>query len=79
MGQSAIGICAFFHLLNLLGVMVLHRSMLNWRRGWGQSDRYMCILLSVKLIRCNGVAQIYASLEEGVGQSAIGIGAFFYL
>ena len=28
---------------------------------------YMCILLYVKLIGCNGVALIYAQLEEGVG------------
>ena len=27
---------------------------------------YMCILLYVKLIGCNGVADMYASLEEGV-------------
>ena len=29
--------------------------------------RIMCILLYVKLIGCNGVAYIYAPLEEGVG------------
>ena len=29
--------------------------------------RNMCILLYVKLIRCNGVAQIYAQLDEGEG------------
>ena len=29
--------------------------------------RCMCILLYVKLMRCNGVAQIYAQLEEGLG------------
>ena len=28
--------------------------------------RYMCILLYVKLMRCNGVAQIYTRLEEGL-------------
>ena len=63
-------------MLNLFGVVVLHRSMVNWRRGpW-----YMCILLYVKLIRCIGVAQIYGWLEEGAwGQSAMGICAFFYM
>ena len=29
--------------------------------------RYMCMLLYVQLIGCNGVAWIYAHLEEGVG------------
>ena len=27
------GICAFFYMSNLCGVVVLHRSMVNWRRG----------------------------------------------
>ena len=47
--------------------MVLQRPMLIWRRGGVSLHRYMCILLYVKLTRCNGVAQIYALLEEGVG------------
>ena len=29
--------------------------------------RYMCILLYEKPVRCNGVAKIYAQLEEGMG------------
>ena len=40
---------------------------------------YMCILLDVKLIWCSCFPEIYAQLEEGVGQSAIGICAFFCL
>ena len=32
-GQSAMGICAFFCMWNLFGVVVFWRSMLNWRRG----------------------------------------------
>ena len=39
---------------------------------------YMCILLYVKLMWCNGFPEIYAQLEEG-GQSAMGICAFFYM
>ena len=35
--MSALGICAFCYVSNLFGVVVLHRSMVNWRRGWGQS------------------------------------------
>ena len=27
------GICAFCCMLNLFGVVVCHRSMVNWRRG----------------------------------------------
>ena len=32
-GQSAIGICALCYIQNVFGVMVLQRSMLDWRRG----------------------------------------------
>ena len=32
-GQSAMGICAFFYMWNLFGVVVFQRSMLNSRRG----------------------------------------------
>ena len=42
-GPSAIGICAFCYRCNLLGVMVLHTSMLIW---WGSICHwYLCILL----------------------------------
>ena len=43
-GQTAIGICAFFYLLNIFGVVVFQRSMLDWRRGWGQSAIGICAL-----------------------------------
>ena len=50
-GTSALSICAFCYMLNLFGVVVFHRSMVNWRGGpW-----YMCILLYVKLIWCSGI------------------------
>ena len=29
---SALGICEFCYMLNLFSVVVLHRSMVNWRR-----------------------------------------------
>ena len=32
-GTSALSICAFCYMLNLFGVVVFHRSMVNWRRG----------------------------------------------
>ena len=53
---SAIGICALCYRWNLFGVMVLHRSMLTWRRGWGQSAIgicaffYICNWLSVMML-----------------------------
>ena len=31
-GTSALHIFAFFYMLNLCGVVVLHRCMVNWRR-----------------------------------------------
>ena len=43
--------------------MVLHRSVLNWRRGWGKS---VMDIVYVKLIGCDGVAEICGQLEEGV-------------
>ena len=41
---------------------------------------HMCIVLYMKLIWCNGFAEIYASLEEGGwGQSAMGICVLCYI
>ena len=34
-GTSALRICAFCYMGNLCSVMVLHRHMVNWRRGLG--------------------------------------------
>ena len=36
-GSVCTGICAFFYMSNLFGVVVFHRSMVDWRRGWGLS------------------------------------------
>ena len=49
--------------------MVFKRSMLHWRRGWGQSAIGICALCYVymKLMWCNSFPEIYAQLEEGVG------------
>ena len=57
--RRGLGICAFCSMLNLHGVLVFHRSMVNWR--WG--PWYMCILLYVKLICCSGIPEIYGQLE----------------
>ena len=48
--------------------MVFQRSMLHWRMGVGSfCHGYMCIVLYMKLIWCNGFPEIYAQLEDGVG------------
>ena len=38
---------------------------------------YMCMLLYVKLTWCSGFPEICARLEEGWGQSAMGICEFY--
>ena len=49
--------------------------MLDWRRGGGSiCHGYMCILLYMKVIWCNGFREIYVQLEkDGQGQSAMAI------
>ena len=32
-----LGICTFYYMCNCLGVVVLHTSMVDLRRGWGLS------------------------------------------
>ena len=51
---SAMGICAFFTMCNLLGVMVFHTSMVIWSGGY-LWPKYMCILVYVKLLWCSGI------------------------
>ena len=47
-------------------VMIFQRSMLDWRRDGGLiCHGYMCIVLYMKHIWCNGFPKIYAQLEEG--------------
>ena len=75
-GPSAMGTCAFCYILNLLGVMVLQGSMVNWG---SICQGYMWILLYVKLLGCNSFAYMHAWLEEGWAQSAMGICAFCYM
>ena len=56
-------ISALCYIWNLCVVMVLHRSLLDWRRG--------------KLMWCNGFVEIYAQWEGS--QSDIGMCALFYI
>ena len=56
---SLLSIHAFCQMLNIFGVVVFHRSNVNWGRGaW-----YMCVLLYVKLILCRGIPYINGQLE----------------
>ena len=74
-GPSAMGICAFCYMWHLWGVMVQHGSLVNWQGSICHG--YMCILLYVRLVRCNSVAWIYGKLAGG--PSAMGICAFCYI
>ena len=68
MGSVCTGICAFCFMCNIVCVVVFHRSTVNRRRGVESiCHEYRCILLYMKLFRCNGFPEIYAPLEEGVG------------
>ena len=60
-GTSAINRYAFCYMLNLFGVVIFHRSMVNWRRG----PLYMCILLPVKPFGVVSIPYIYGQLEGG--------------
>ena len=71
-GTSALHICAFCYMLHIFGVIVFHRSLVNW--NWGALD--MCILLYVKLLWCSGIPCIYGQLG---GTSALHICAFCYM
>ena len=56
--KGGLGICAFFYMLNLISVVVLHKSLVNWRRGpW-----YMCILVYVSLTQCSSIPWICGQL-----------------
>ena len=66
-GSSTLSICAFYYMLNLFGVVIFHRSMVNWRRGpW-----YIFILLYVKHLCCSGIPYICGQLEGEVDLSKV--------
>ena len=79
-GQSTIGICAFCYMWNLLGVMVLYRSMFNWRRGWGSVCTGICAFFYVlNLFSVVVFQRSMVNRRRGWGLSSIGICAFFYM
>ena len=61
--------------MKLIGVIVLHGSMLNW--GWGQSAIGICAFFYI----CNwlGVMVLHRSMLIWRGPSAMGICAFCYM
>ena len=69
-GRCMFSICAFCHMLNLFGVMIFHRCIVNWSGGYVY-PQYMCILLYMKLIWCNCIPYIYCSFEWGVDVCSI--------
>ena len=76
--ESAMGICVLCYIWNLFGVMV-SRDLCSIGGGMGSiCHGYICLLLYMKLIWYNGFPEIYAWLEEGWGQSYMGICAFCY-
>ena len=61
--KSAQRICELCYMWNLCGVVVCHGSIDRWVH---LQSVYMCILLYMKLIWCNGLACIYCQLTEGL-------------
>ena len=54
-----------------IGVMVFHRSIVNWNRGY-MYTQYICIPLYVELIWCISIPYMYSQLEcEGVDVSLV--------
>ena len=66
--------CAMY-IRNLCGVMAFQRSVLDWRRQWGQPAIGICALCYIyqKLLSSNCFQKIYAQLDEGVGSICHGI------
>ena len=64
--QSTMGICALCYIQNLFGVMFC-RDLCSIGLGVSICHGYICIVLCMKLIWCNGFPEIYAQLEKGMG------------
>ena len=62
--RCILSICAFCYMWNLFGVMVFHRSIVNWSMGVDY-PQYMCILQHVKLIWCEGIPKVYCYCSGG--------------
>ena len=71
-------ICALRYMSKLCGVMVLNRSIVNWSRGY-MYPQYMCIVLYMTLIWCNGIPYIYCQLVWVMDRCILIICAFCYM
>ena len=57
--RCILSIYTFCYMWHLFGVMVFHRSIVNWSAAGGYMyPQYMCILPYVKLIWCNSIPYI---------------------
>ena len=54
----------------LFGATVFHRSIVKWSGKYIHAQ-YMCILLYMKVIWCNGIPYIYGELEWGIHVSSV--------
>ena len=60
--------------------MVLHKSMVDWRRGWAKSAMGICAFFYMQNLF--GVVMLHRSMVDwrrGWDQSAMGICVFFYM
>ena len=71
--EGGFGICALCYICNLDGIVVFHRSMVNWRGC--TSALGICAFFYMKLIWCSGIPEIYGQLEKG----GFGICALCYI
>ena len=60
-GTSALSICAFCYMLNKFGVVVFHRSMVNWMRG------HLGICACCYMINFFGVVVFHTSMVDWSG------------
>ena len=54
MGSVCTSICAFFSMFHLFGVVVFHRSMVNWRSGVGSVCTGVVVSIDLWLIGGGG-------------------------
>ena len=79
-GSSAMGRCALCYIWNVFSVMVFQRSMLHWRRGWGQSPIGICALCYIwNFFDVMVFQRSMLDCRRGWSQYCIGICALCYI
>ena len=68
--EEGLGICAFCYMWDLFGVVVFHRSMVNWRRG---------TLVYVHSAICETYMVLWYSIDLWSIGGGLGICAFCYM